>query len=154
MQPRGLLDKVLQFMGIQEDDEDDEHTKPEMTADNGQAGLAAVPNVDLKKRPKLVSITGQGHGPTNMKVSVVYPKAYEDVQSFADHLKARQPIIVSLDGVDADLSRRIIDFMSGVTYALEGRIHRIGDGIFLIAPVNVMIDASESLSFSEKELFE
>lgn len=152
VESKGFLDKVLQFMGIHEEPtEDDKQDEPETSIKNG-VHTSPDPFVDVtKKRPRLVSLPGQAKSSGGMKVSVVYPKSYEDVQPIADHLKNRQPVILSLGGVEAPLSRRIIDFMSGVTYALEGHIHRIGDGIFLIAPSNVVIDAETSLDWQEEE---
>lgn len=154
MQNRGFLDKVLQFMGIQEEavEEQEKPSEAETGHRNGSAPVAAAS--DAKKRPRLVSLPGPGRSPNQMKVSVVYPKSYEEVQAIADNLKERQPVIVSLGGVDTALSRRMIDFLSGVTYALEGQIHRIGEEIFLFAPINVVIDAEAAFGWSEEEFFE
>lgn len=86
-----------------------------------------------------------------MRLSVLQPRSYEEVQEIADHLKEREPVIVSLEGVDKGVSRRILDFLSGTTYALDGSIHRIGDEIFLFAPLNVTIDAHIQRPWSEEE---
>ena len=149
-QQRRFLDKVLQFMGIQEEvAEEPERQAPEpQEVVRNQGAVAEQP-----KRGRLVSLPGPNRSVGQLKVSVIRPRSYEEVQQIADHLKERQPVILSLEGVDKALSRRIIDFMSGTTYALDGKIHRIGEEIFLFAPINVSIDAEMTRSWQEEEIF-
>lgn len=149
-QQRRFLDKVLQFMGIHEEVTDE----PEREASAPQELLRNQGVVaDQPKRGRLVSLPGPNRTAGQIKVSVIRPRSYEEVQQIADHLKERQPVILSLEGVDKPLSRRIIDFMSGTTYALDGKIHRIGEEIFLFAPINVTIDAEMTRSWQEEEIF-
>ena len=72
-----------------------------------------------------------------MKVMVVEPAAFDDVQHVADYLKNRKPVVVNFEGTDKDVAKRMIDFMSGTTYALGGSIQKVGHHIFLCAPANV-----------------
>src|SRR5947209_8828394 len=71
------------------------------------------------------------------KVHVVAPDGFNDAQEIGDKLKASQPVIVNLQGVQRDLSRRLIDFASGVTYALGGQMERVAEQVFLLTPSNV-----------------
>lgn len=72
-----------------------------------------------------------------MKVMVVEPVAFDDAQKVADHLRTRKPVVINLEGTDKDVAKRMIDFISGTTYALNGSIQKIGSHIFLCAPNNV-----------------
>jgi cell division inhibitor SepF len=72
--------------------------------------------------------------PSAAKPFVVSPSGFNDVQQVADHFKRNQPVIVNLQGVDRDLSRRLIDFSSGLCYGLEGDMERVADQVFLLTP--------------------
>ncbi len=72
--------------------------------------------------------------PTSAKPFVVSPGGFNDVQQVADRFKRDQPVIVNLQGVDRDLSRRLIDFASGLCYGLEGDMERVADQVFLLTP--------------------
>lgn len=75
--------------------------------------------------------------PKQIKVMVVEPVVFDDAQHVADHLKNRKPVVVNLENTDKDVAKRMIDFISGTTYALGGQIQKIGNNIFLCAPNNV-----------------
>nr|WP_320145620.1 cell division protein SepF [uncultured Anaeromusa sp.] len=72
-----------------------------------------------------------------MKVMVVEPANFDDVQHVADYLKNRKPVVVNFETTDKEVAKRMIDFMSGTTYALGGSIQKVGHHIFLCAPANV-----------------
>ncbi len=153
MQQKRFLDRVLQFMGIHEEDEPEETTPPPEPPPVVARQQIAATSDPSKKKGRLVSLPGPNRPSSPFRVSVVHPKRYEEVEQIADHLKDRQPVIVALDGIDKAVSRRIIDFVSGTTYALDGSVHRIGEGIFLFAPINVSIDADLARSWREEEIF-
>jgi len=73
------------------------------------------------------------------KPSTVTPTSFNDVQEMADRFKGKQPVIVNLQGVDAELSRRIIDFASGVCYGGEGQMERITHQVYLLTPADVEV---------------
>lgn len=150
-QQRRFLDRILQFMGIQEEQVAEEPEKP--LPEPIEPPRAQAASSESPKRGRLVSLPGPNRASGQFRVSVIRPRSYEEVQQIADHLKERQPVILSLEGVDKPLCRRIIDFMSGTTYALDGKVHRIGEEIFLFAPVNVTIDAETARSWHEEEIF-
>ena len=87
------------------------------------------------KKGKIVNI----HTTTQLKVVVVQPAAFEDSKEIADHLKTKKPIVVNLENIDRDVAKRIIDFLSGAVYSLDGNIQKISNGIFLIVPYNMGI---------------
>jgi cell division inhibitor SepF len=68
---------------------------------------------------------------------IVKPSAYDEVQEIADHLKNRRPIIVNLEDTEKELAQRIVDFISGTTYAINGNLQKVSAGIFVFAPPNV-----------------
>jgi len=77
-----------------------------------------------------------------MRVVVVEPSNFDEVQQVADHLKERRPVIVNLEAAPVELARRIVDFLSGTVYALDGGLERIGEAIFLMVPSNVSVEAN------------
>ena len=77
------------------------------------------------------------------KVHLVVPRSFNDAQQIADRFKAQMPVIINLQGADTDLSKRLIDFSSGLTYALDGSMQRVADKVFLLTPRNVELSAEE-----------
>ncbi len=78
-----------------------------------------------------------------MRVHLVVPRSFNDAQSIADKFKESVPVIVNLQGTDVELSKRLIDFSSGLTYALNGSMQRVADKVFLLTPRNVEVSAEE-----------
>ena len=74
-----------------------------------------------------------------LRVNIVEPAKFDEVAAIADHLRERQPIIVVLEEADKELARRVVDFVSGATYALQGVTRRVSPGVFLFAPPNVEV---------------
>jgi len=77
------------------------------------------------------------------KVHLVVPRSFNDAQQIADKFKEGTPVILNLQGSDQDLSKRLIDFASGLTYALDGNMQRVADKVFLLTPRNVEVSAEE-----------
>jgi cell division inhibitor SepF len=78
-----------------------------------------------------------------VRVHLVVPRSFNDAQSIADKFKDSTPVIVNLQGADPELSKRLIDFSSGLTYALSGSMQRVADKVFLLTPRNVEVSAEE-----------
>ncbi|HVF73678.1 MAG TPA: cell division protein SepF [Acidimicrobiales bacterium] len=87
------------------------------------------------------------------KVHVVAPSQFPDAQQIGDRLKANQPVIVNLQGADRDLSRRMVDFCSGATYALGGSMDKVARDVFLLTPSNVEVSAEEKRRLQERGLY-
>ncbi len=87
------------------------------------------------------------------RVHLVIPKSFNDAQQVADKFKDDVPVILNLQGVETDLSKRLIDFASGLTYALDGGMQRIADKVFMLTPRNVQISAEERARLIEKGFF-
>ncbi|MDQ6842628.1 MAG: cell division protein SepF [Actinomycetota bacterium] len=96
---------------------------------------------------------GNGRGGGDVRVHFVAPKSFNDVQDVADKFKDSIPVILNLQGTDTDLAKRLIDFSSGLTYALDGGMQRIADKVFLLTPHNVEVSAEERARLVEKGFF-
>src|SRR5437763_4974168 len=98
-------------------------------------------------------VAGNGRGGGDVTVHLVIPKSFNDAQQIADQFKDSVPVIINLQGTDTELSKRLIDFASGLTYALEGGMQRIADKVFLLTPRNVEVSAEERARLIEKGFF-
>jgi len=99
---------------------------------------------------------GRGNGRStsgDVRVHFVAPKSFNDVQDVADKFKDSIPVILNLQSTDTDLSKRLIDFSSGLTYALDGGMQRIADKVFLLTPHNVEVSAEERARLLDKGFF-
>jgi cell division inhibitor SepF len=85
-----------------------------------------------------------------VKVHLVLPRSFNDAQQIADRFKDGVPVILNLQGSDQDLSKRLIDFASGLTYALDGGMQRVADKVFLLTPQNVEVSAEERARMLER----
>ena len=98
-------------------------------------------------------VGGRGNGNGDVRVHLVVPKSFNDAQQIADKFKDSIPVILNLQGTEVDLSKRLIDFASGLTYALDGGMQRIADKVFMLTPRNVEISAEERARLIEKGFF-
>lgn len=78
-----------------------------------------------------------------MKVIIIEPKTFDDAQQVANNLRERKPVVINFEHTDAESAKRIIDFISGTTYALNGEIKKVGHNVFLCAPSNVNVTYTE-----------
>jgi len=86
----------------------------------------------------------------SVRVHLVLPRSFNDAQQIADRFKAGVPVILNLQGADNELSKRLIDFSSGLTYALDGGMQRVADKVFLLTPRNVEVSAEERARMLER----
>ena len=93
------------------------------------------------------------NGQAGVQVHLVIPKNFNDAQQVADRFKDAVPVILNLQSSDTELSKRLIDFASGLTYALDGGMQRIADKVFLLTPRNVEVSAEERARLVEKGFF-
>jgi cell division inhibitor SepF len=101
----------------------------------------------LRPRPRAVQTAP---GDPAVRVHLVIPRSFNDAQQIADKFKEGTPVILNLQGSDADLSKRLIDFASGLTYALDGGMQRVADKVFLLTPRNVEVSAEERARLLER----
>jgi cell division inhibitor SepF len=89
----------------------------------------------------------------SVQVHLVVPRSFNDAQQIADKFKDTIPVILNLQGADQELSKRLIDFTSGLTYALDGGMQRVADKVFLLTPRNVEVSAEERARLIERGFF-
>jgi len=87
-------------------------------------------------------------------VHVVEPHGFNDAQEIGDRLKANQPVIMNLQGVPRELQRRLIDFSSGLAYAVAGNMQRVANQVFLLSPSNVEVSQEEKDRLQARGLFQ
>ena len=90
---------------------------------------------------------------TAVRVHVIAPRSFNDAQQIADRFKNAVPVIINLQTVEPDLAKRLIDFGSGLTYALDGGMQRIADKVFLLTPKNVEVSAEDRQRLVEQGFF-
>jgi len=121
----GVFSKVWTWLGL----ESEEVVREEYVSLPGNV------EENLKTQSNIVSI----HSTKTMKVVVCEPDSFDEVQVLADHLKSRKQLILNFENTQPDEARRIIDFISGTTYALDGNSQQLGKNVFVFAPNNVEI---------------
>ena len=89
----------------------------------------------------------------DVQVHLVIPRNFNDAQQVADQFKRAVPVILNLQTTDHELSKRLIDFASGLTYALDGGMQRIAEKVFLLTPRNVEVSAEEKARLIDKGFF-
>jgi cell division inhibitor SepF len=88
-----------------------------------------------------------------VEIHLVVPKNFNDAQLIADKFKSDVPVVINMQGSETDLAKRLVDFCSGLTYALEGGMQRVAEKIFLLTPRNVEVSAEEKARLIEKGFF-
>ncbi|MDO4482543.1 MAG: cell division protein SepF [Bacillota bacterium] len=148
-----FFDKVKYIVGLGDGEYDDEefvevkNSEPEpapkstitpFPKDNFREGKSA----DLKSKAQ-------------MKLIVNEPSAFEDCSKIADNLKNKKPVIINLEKLETEIAKRIFDFVSGATYALDGSVQKVANNIFVFAPDNVDITSNieEFKSLNSSNLF-
>jgi len=140
-----FMDRVLTFMGFEEEPVDEGREQGEHITEESK-GLPAKPK---KNKGQVVSL----HAQRQMRVTVVEPTSFDDVQGIADNLKNRRPVIINLEQAEPGLAKRVVDFVSGATYALDGSMQKVGKGIFLFVPSNVDIENEAVNQDKDKGIF-
>jgi len=121
-----VLQRIGAFFSLQDEDEEYLET-PE-------------PEAPVAKR-NVVAFAARDGRRTNTEVSVFVPHAFGDVTEIADSLRARQVVIVNLQGADRGLLQRVVDFTSGVAYTIDGRIQKLAEAMYLVVPPGVSVNA-------------
>jgi len=131
-------------------DYDDDWTDPEPSADLQRTSVLRPRLTDQRRAARKLEPV---RGPGTSQVHLVLPRSFNDAQQVADRYKNGVPVILNLQSADAELSKRLIDFASGLTYALEGGMQRIADKVFLLTPRDVELSAEDRARMLERGFF-
>jgi cell division inhibitor SepF len=126
-------------------EEYDDWTDPEPAASARTSVLR--PAAEPRRLRGVESVPGGG---ASARVHLVLPRSFNDAQQIADRFKEGVPVILNLQGSDQELAKRLIDFGSGLTYALDGGMQRVADKVFLLTPRNVEVSAEERARMLER----
>lgn len=140
----GFWEKVKNIVAIPEEDEFDEELNDEREEEIPKYKTSSY-DTSSKKQDSSPRILGGGKAKTinynnmqsQMQVVLVKPDRFDDVTAIADHLNEKKTVVLNLEAANRDVSRRIIDFISGVTYANKGNIRKVANSTFIIVPTDV-----------------
>ncbi|MEL7656124.1 MAG: cell division protein SepF [Bacillota bacterium] len=151
----GLFYKLKTLIGIEEIEEDDPLEEVPAASSSlerrpmdprGSYLAARNENKDNKevKENRVLPMQNKTVAPnTNQfKMVVIEPKSFDECPKLVDNLKAKKPVIINLEKVESDCARKIFDFLSGATYALNGNVQKVANNIFIFAPENVDVSAN------------
>ena len=148
----GLLDEIKKLTRPYDDDDDEfEDFSPKapekmpITPKNPVQAKHTAPSYEDRRDNKVVNI----HATTALKGVLVKPERFENAAEIADHLRDKRTVVLNLEQTNKDIARRLIDFLSGVAYAQEGKIKKVAVNTYIITPYNVdlmgdLIDELES----------
>jgi len=168
-----FMNKALAYLGLK-DIEDDELYGDAFDTPGSRVDRTVYPESDREEEPvrqttgtvrpfiasdprRPAAATGGVVRPmrakTAAKVHVVAPSQFRDAQEIGDLIRQGNAVIVNLQTSERDLSRRMIDFCSGLTYALDGQMEKVADQVFLLAPSDVEVSAEERMRLQERGLY-
>ena len=139
----GFLDELKKWAHPYEDEDDDYEDLTDLTSERSKE--SASPFEDRRaakeerryedRRNKVVNIRAA----TQLQVVLVKPEKFEDASAIADHLREKRTVVLNLESTNKEIARRLLDFLSGVAYANEGKIKKVAISTYIITPYNVDI---------------
>ena len=136
----GLMEKVKNMLTVPDDEEYEDDDMDDVITKKDEQSQS---NDYSRKNNKVVNI----HTTTQLQVVLVKPERFDDASSIADHLNEKRTVVLNLESTNKDVSRRLVDFLSGVAYANNGQIKRVANSTFIITPykVDIMGDLLDEL---------
>ena len=128
----GLLDSFKSLARPYDEEYDDIAEKPKETIPSSRFA-APEEEIPASRNNKVVNI----HATAQLKVVLVKPERFENAAEIADHLREKRTVVLNLEQTNKDIARRLIDFLSGVAYAQEGKIKKVAVNTYIITPYNV-----------------
>lgn len=140
----GFFDKIIDMMNLNEYDEEEQNTE--------QFEEEEEDDDYYEERPVLRTVSSSRHQynrsnnsnkvlnlqtSIQMEVHVVQPTSYDEACEICDYLIQRKPVVINLESIEPSIAQRIMDFVSGSCYTLEGNVQKVTSNIFIIAPANV-----------------
>ena len=134
---RGMFEKFLNLFGFE----------AEEIIEQEEAAAQGTYYNPSRERGKLVKLNNA----KPIKMLIIEPESFEEVQAIVDHLKNRRVVIINLEETEKSIARRIADFVGGAIYALDGSMQRINGSIFLFTPANIEVAMPLHTGFKERE---
>ena len=132
-----ILDELKKWTHPYDEDEDyDDEDELEEAPPRREPSFERVKGGSEDRHNKVVNI----HATTQLKVVLVKPERFENAAEIADHVKDKRTVVINLESTNKDIARRLIDFLSGVAYAGEGKIKKIAANTYIITPYHVDIE--------------
>ena len=169
-----VLRKAAVYLGLYDDENGDdvyEYEEPTSEAERPTARPSARASTEGQSAVRPIRDTSYSEAPTGVRVSVgaaqigavrtvapakvhvIDPKSFNDAQEVGDRLKTGTPVILNLEGSDKELQRRLIDFSSGLCYAIGGTMSKAADHVFLLTPPNVEVTDDEKDRLRDRGLY-
>jgi len=140
-----VINKVMGFLGMAEEDEDEVQ---EVENEDDKMDIETLLGAN-KRQSKVVNI----HTSTSTKVVIIKPDDFDEVTTISDNLKSRKIVVVNTTGLDPKTGQRLLDFVSGVCYALSGDLQQIEKGVYIISPSNIEVNNELKNELSSKGIF-
>lgn len=143
----GILGKFKDLVGIEDYEEDEEYeevqTAPRAVDRRSVDSRTSVPRPEPRNDNKVIPMQNRTVSAITsaFKLVVIEPAGFDECPKLVDSLKSKKPIIINLERIESDTARKIFDFLSGATYALNGNVQKVANNIFVFAPENVDISA-------------
>lgn len=135
----GVMNKLKEFFGLEEEEYVEEYVEEHHEVD--EDFYPKRPQVSKTNNVVQLHAAREREG---IRLMLFEPRSYNDAQDIADNLRHRRPVVINLHRVEKDQAKRIVDFLSGTVYALNGDIQKVGDHIFVCTPENVDIQGNIS----------
>ena len=147
----GVWRKTLIYLGLVEDDEADEFAYEDDVDDAPATERQPLRRAD--RTPRREAVVTAIPTPASAKLHLVQPSAFNDAQEIGDKFREGTSVIMNLVTADPKLSRRLVDFASGLAYGLRGSMQAVADGVYLLTPAGVQVSAEERRRFLEESGF-
>ena len=137
-----FMNRMMNFLGLSDEEEHSAHNETETEQGTHGPSMQASPVEEASMGNKKTNIVSLHHAQKQVKVVLCEPVTYDESTQIADHLRNRRPVILNLHKCSHDQSIRIIDFLSGTIYAMNGTMQKLGQNVFMCAPENVDIQGN------------
>lgn len=149
----GFSDTLKKLVGIEEIEDDDfgedeiQAEKERLSKESSRKSVSEykAAKTSPSESPKAVPIERRvsAYGTSSFKLVVIEPKSFDECPKLVDSLKGRRPVIINLEKIETEAAKKIFDFLSGATYALNGNVQKVANNIFIFAPESVDIAANQ-----------
>ncbi|HCQ89553.1 MULTISPECIES: cell division protein SepF [unclassified Clostridium] len=146
---KNMFNKVLTILGMDDNIDEEEMDEFEEQEENEDAIDIETFASTTKKQNKIVNI----HTATSAKVVIIKPQEYDEATAIVDNLKNRKIVLVNINGIEQKVGQRILDFLIGAVYSLEGDLQQVEKGVFILCPSNVEVTNDLKSELSSKGLF-